>query len=187
MDAVTIDGLVARAQAGDRRAFDGIVLELMDEVRLYLAARCSSLELVEEVLQRAFITCHRILARYEMRGTFLYWLKGIARLEMLNALSEQMRSRELDGDTLERLVCQGSHEVLEEDSKHSGERVVHLQDCLQRLSPRARQLLARHHSEGIPLKRLAQQFKQTEDAIASVLKRIRRDLRLCIEGRETPA
>lgn len=183
MEPPEIDALAARARAGDHAAFDALVVAVADDLRIFLAARCPSLSLVEEVLQAALVAAFESLPSYRSGGTFLPWLKGIARHLLLKELRQRARHLALEGDALEAALVAGSVELLGPDDDDPGRQRADLEDCLGRLTPRARALLERHHVHGLPLARLARQFKQTTFAIASALKRIRQSVRACVESR----
>lgn len=189
MDHDPIDALVRRAQAGDQEAFHRLVVELQQELRLFVAARASAIDLVEEVMQAAFVTAYERLATYEPRGTFVPWLKGIAR----NRLSEELRSRRrfssVSDDELESALigAQLEHLEAEAETETRADELARMRGCIDKLGPRARLMLSRRYGDDLPLARLAQQFKQSEEAIASVLHRLRRSLRECIEAARGPA
>jgi len=63
--------------------------------------------------------------------------------------------------------------------------LVRLQACLERMPPRSRAMVERRYAQGVPLAVLAQQFKQSVEALASLLQRIRRSLRQCVEAGKT--
>jgi RNA polymerase sigma-70 factor (ECF subfamily) len=180
-----IDVLVSRAQAGDRDAFHALVLALQNEIRLFVAARTAALDLVEEAVQGAFVTAWERLADYEPRGTFVAWLKGIAR----NRLHEQLRLRSRLGAAagLDALVARSVDDAEAADSVGAARHeLVRLRACLERLPPRSRAMVQRRYAQEVPLAVLAQQFKQSVEALASLLQRVRRSLRACVEAGTTP-
>jgi RNA polymerase sigma-70 factor (ECF subfamily) len=54
---------------------------------------------------------------------------------------------------------------------------------MDRLSPHARELLDRRYGQGLPINRLAQQFKKSADSIGVTLFRIRETLRQCLAAK----
>lgn len=183
MDPAELDTRVDAARGGDHKAFAHLMEAVVDDLRIFIAVRCTSRELVDEVLQASLVACFESLPNYRSVGTFLAWLKGIARHTLARALREQSRFHAIDGDALEAALQDASLRRLEGEAMDDDCRQLHVAECLRRLTPRAREMLERHHIHGLPLTQLARQFKQTTLAIASTLKRIRQALRDCVDAR----
>jgi len=180
-----LDALALRVQGGDQDAFHDLVLELQHELRLFIAAHASSLDMVEEVVQATFVTCYEIIGRYQPQGTFLSWLKGIARNRLRRELRDRARYLASEGEVLEQLLADDSALRLEQDEEAAESNALalgRLRQCLGKLPLWAQQLLERRHGGNVPVNRLAQQFKKSRESIASTLKRVRRSLRECVEG-----
>ncbi|MBA2482650.1 MAG: sigma-70 family RNA polymerase sigma factor [Planctomycetes bacterium] len=180
-----IDRIVARAQTGDRDAFHELVIALQHEVRLFVASRAYSLDLIEEILQATFVTAWEKLGTYQTRGSFLPWLKGIAKNRLREEVRERARFASHTNDSLERVIDEA---FVAHDLESAGDDdASRLSRCLERLAPRSRELIERHYAKGLGLNQLAQQFKQTRQAIASALHRIRRTVRACCDAAEETA
>ena len=184
MDDAQRDVVVRRVQDGDREAYRLLVEDLEREVRGFVAARASSLELVDEVVQSAFVEAYRNLSNYELRGTFVSWVKGFARNLLKRELAQRARLVSTDQEVLEGLVSSASLDALAEEDAADGRRedLARIERCLAALSPRARLMAERRFVEQVPINRIAQQFKQTRAAIANALSRIRASLRTCVEA-----
>jgi RNA polymerase sigma-70 factor (ECF subfamily) len=180
MDPAQRDEVVARVKGGERDAYRLLVEELEREVRGFVASRATSLELVEEVVQGAFVEAYRNLAAYELRGTFAAWVKGFARNLLRRELAQRARLVSTDEEVLEGLVAQSASSELERDAvEDRRDDLARIERCLDALSPRARLMVQRRFVEQVPINRIAQQFKQTRAAIANALTRIRSGLRSC--------
>lgn len=174
------DEVVRRVQAGERDAYRLLVDDLEREVRGFVASRATSLELVEEVVQGAFVEAYRNLATYELRGTFGAWVKGFARNLLRRELAQRARLVSADEEVLEGLVAQSAISDLEREADDNRrDDLARIERCLAALSPRARLMAQRRFVEQVPINRIAQQFKQTRAAIANALTRIRSGLRTC--------
>lgn len=184
MDDAQRDLVVRRVQDGDREAYRLLVEDLEREVRGFVAARASSLELVDEVVQSAFVEAYRNLSAYELRGTFVSWVKGFARNLLKRELAQRARLVSTDQEILEGLVSSVALDALAEDDAADDRRedLARIERCLAALSPRARLMAERRFIEQVPINRIAQQFKQTRAAIANALSRIRASLRTCVEA-----
>lgn len=175
LDPALLDERVRDAQAGDRLALEEVLVAILPRIRWTVSAAVSRRDLVDEVVQECLLAVIEHLDAYEPRGAFLPWVRVVAR----NRLHEQLRQwsrhfRSLDQD-LDALVMEEG--LAAEDPVLPMRR---LQACLEQLSPRAREILRRRHVDGVPVKRLAVQFKQSAQAIAGILKRSRLALRACL-------
>ena len=86
-----IRDLIAKAQAGDRSAFDALLEEHRPRLEALigskLGAALRALTTIEDVLQDALLEAFRSLERFEWRGedSFMRWLGGIAENAVLKA------------------------------------------------------------------------------------------------------
>ena len=187
MDAAAIDLLACAWQQGDREAFTALVLELQGELRLYVSSCSDSRELVEEILQETFVTCFHKIGLYQPRGTFLAWLRTIARNHLIDHWRERRRCASLEGDLAEQLLAAAGLSDLEGDPDQDHEQRSlqsrRLHRCLDALAPRARALIERRHLDSRPLAELARQFKQSMASLSVTLHRIRQSLRRCMEAK----
>jgi RNA polymerase sigma-70 factor (ECF subfamily) len=144
--------------------------------------------MVDEVLQAAFVACYESLRTYELRGTFLPWLKGIAKNLLLKELHQRAKYVLAENDALESLIVEEGiaslHAGQEERREDSMRR---LEDCLSKLTPRSRELIAEKYTRRVPIVKMALSFQKSESWIAVTLFRIREALRSCITKAELPA
>jgi RNA polymerase sigma-70 factor (ECF subfamily) len=178
MDCAVLDEMAIRAAAGDREAFNAVVAESLPELRLFIAARAYSAELVEEVLQSTYIACFESLPRYQPRGTLLPWLKGIAHNLLRRELAARARHQRLDA--LDLVLASESANQAVDAGPADQDLLATLKRCLARLGPQARELLALRHEQGVPLDEIANRYARTRDAVASMLKRVRESVRDCM-------
>jgi RNA polymerase sigma-70 factor (ECF subfamily) len=183
MDAERADQLVAEVQAGRKESFRALFLAFERPVRIYLSAHAPSAELVDEVLQATFVACYESLHTYERRGTFLFWLKGIARIRLLKELHQRARHAGLGGDALDGLLAAAASEQLDDAGCEDGSA---LERCLERLSPALRTLLRQRYVERAAVKDLAVQHGRSETWVSVALHRSRAALRACL-SRARPA
>jgi RNA polymerase sigma-70 factor (ECF subfamily) len=184
VSADDLDRLVQNVQQGDRHAFVELMVAVQRELRIFLSAHASSADMVDEVLQAAFVTCYENIQKYELRGTFLSWLKGIARNLLLRELKERARYLSVEGEVLEAmLVQQGIDSVQQADTRQ--EELAHrLHHCLAELERTSRQLIEKRYTERMTITQLARLFRRTESWVAVTLFRIRQTLRNCLTRSE---
>jgi RNA polymerase sigma-70 factor (ECF subfamily) len=178
-----LDDIVLRTRGGDRRAMEEIILYLQSELRVFIAARAGSLDMVEDVLQGTFVTCFRVLDTYEPRGTFVAWLKGIAKNLLLKEFKERSRYAAVEGSALEEMVIHHRLEAIDrEEGREAARETARLLECMDRLPDRTRELVRRRYWDRAPVKTLARQFKKRAGTIAGILRRARHSLLLCMEA-----
>ncbi|HYF50432.1 MAG TPA: RNA polymerase sigma factor [Planctomycetota bacterium] len=181
-----LDELVARVQRGDKDAYGDVVHEIQRELRIFIAAYAASLDMVDEVTQATLVSVYENIRRYELRGTFLAWVKGIGRNLLLKHLHEQARVKQLEGSVLEAALsraCIASAEAAGEPSSMQEK----LRDCLAKLQPTARELIQKKYVESRSVKDIAAVLKKSESWVAVTLFRVREALRLCMTRNEGAA
>lgn len=166
---------VALAQHGDQDAFERVVEAIHYDLRVFVAVRCATDDLVEEVVQSALITAWRVLPKYEGRGTFVSWVKGIA----LNHLRKELtsRARAVGGGDLGALLASQDAEALEREDP----RLDRLRQCLARLSAALRDLIDLRYRDGLDLDALAARLGKPAGTLAVQFHRLRKTLRTCVE------
>ena len=86
-----IEVLVARARAGDDRAFAELIEPYRRELHLHCYRLLGSLTDAEDVLQEALLAAWRGLSGYEERASVRTWLYRIATNRCLNAARDRAR------------------------------------------------------------------------------------------------
>ena len=183
LDPSQLDALVVVAQGGDRQAFSRVVVEVYPQLAGFLAFHAPSPELMDEILQSTFVTAFQQLADYEPRGVFAGWLKGIARNLLRRELGRRARLQGTDRAAIEALLADVALQAPDADTSDEtqADLLARLRGCLDKLSPRMRLIAERRFVQDVPLKVLAQQFKQTRASLAKIIFTVRRDLRACAE------
>ena len=96
--------LVARAQVGDKRAFDLLVVKYQQKVASLIARYMRDSSEVQDVTQEAFLKAYRALPRFRGDSAFYTWLYRIAINTVKNHLVAQ--GRRPPGDDLEAEVAE---------------------------------------------------------------------------------
>jgi RNA polymerase sigma-70 factor (ECF subfamily) len=179
MNETELDQLVERVQNGDRDAFGEVVFAIRKELRIFLSAHACSIDMVEEVLQHTLVVSYENIAKYERRGTFLSWTKGIARNLMLKELKARSRYVAPGEDELDRIVLDASMQSVQALDREEAY-VEHLRNCLTKLPEESRQLIQQRYFNRLSIRELAEQNHRTETWVAVALFRVRDLLRDCI-------
>jgi RNA polymerase sigma-70 factor, ECF subfamily len=178
MDPARADALVRQVQTGNREAFRTLFLEFERPIRCYLSAHASSAEMVDEVLQATFVACYESIATYEPRGTFSFWLRGIARNRLLKELRQRARHSHVSADILEATLAEVAAAQVSGSTDHAEPNLSH---CLDQVTPRVRDLLHRRYVDQIAVKQLAVELGHTETWVSVTLHRARAFLRECLQ------
>jgi RNA polymerase sigma-70 factor, ECF subfamily len=187
MSPEELDTVVRRVQAGDKNGFADLFAATRKDVRIYLSAHASSADMVDEVLQAVFVACYEKIHVYEPRGTFLPWLKGIAKNLLLKELHQRSKYVVAENDALESLIVEEGMASLRVEEERREDSMRRLEDCLSKLTPRSRELIAEKYTRRAPIEQMAQSFQKSESWIAVTLFRIREALRTCITKAELTA
>jgi len=178
-----LDALVRRVQGGDKAGFADLFAATRKDVRIFLSAHASSVDMVDEVLQAVFVVCYEKLHVYEPRGTFVPWLKGIAKNLLLKELHQRSRYLVAENDALESLILEDGMTSLEQQSRRE-DSIQRLENCLSKLTPRSRELIEEKYTRQAPIVKMAKSFQKSESWIAVTLFRIREALRTCMTKAE---
>lgn len=182
LDPVRLDRLAAAARDGDRRAFTTLMLDTHAELRAFLSVRIADPDLMDEIEQSTFVTCYQRLSGYELRGSFLSWLKGIARNLLLRELVQRSRrGARTGGDRLAlREAQRGLDATPPEDGLERREAAGLVSECLEQLSQSARRLMAWRYQDDLSVAEIADRSGRTANWVAVNLHRIRQVLRDCL-------
>lgn len=172
--------IIQAVRAGDRDAYQSLVMDTQDRVRRFLVARLANSVEVEELVQTTFISAYNRLDTYDpAKGRFIPWLIGIAHNHLRHHLRSRARNQEIGIDGLDALIAG----ELQADDDAQEQQLEALRGCLDKLPERTQMILSRRYGDNEDLAKLAQRFKKGQQALASMLMRLRRSLRRCIEER----
>lgn len=164
--------LIARAQGGDRAAFQQIVER--HQARAYtLALRIlRSTSDAEEVAQDAFVRVWTALPGFRGESSFSTWLYRIVARRAFDraAVLKNRRAREHATDTLPESPAPPS---ADDDTL----RAAKLQQMLEQLSPAQRSVVTLFYYEGRSVEQVAAQLAMPENTVKTHLSRARAALR----------
>ncbi len=173
MSNAGLDTLVAAALGGDEKAFRALFDATYGEVRLFVGARASSLELMDEVVQATYVIAFESLPRYRPAGNLLGWLKGIARNRLLQELD---RRRRLEPIASAEVDCAQAATMLDPQAELG----VRLAACIDRLTPTAQTLIDLRYHQRIPVQDIARRLGRTASSVSVSLNRLRNTLASCL-------
>jgi RNA polymerase sigma-70 factor (ECF subfamily) len=131
----------------------------------------------DDILQEVFLTVTQKAAEFRPGSSFTAWAFAIARFKVLEAQRRRQRkgADSLSEEIIELLAAEAPDEGFFES------RLSTLRGCLDRLAPRAREIIRlRYYGEHGP-EAIAQRLVWTANAVNVALSKARMALRHCVE------
>ena len=180
--------LVARAKAGDAKAFDELVRKYRARVyslALHLTGQASD---ADDITQDAFLKAYHKLPEFEGRSEFFTWIYRITLHRALNSKRDRKRRRTVPLDD-PRLVA-----AVEVDSHGDPERAVQLRqryrtllEAFDQLTPLLQTTVVLTTLQGLSYKEAAVVLETTEGTIAWRIHEARRKMQGYLDGLDASA
>lgn len=149
-------------------------------LRGFILGLLGNREEANDVFQEAFLAATRSADTFRPEGNFLAWARGIARNKVLEHFRKSRRLPQLFDEQLLGLLADSAgqqDDLLEE-------RRAALADCVERLAPRARQILdLRYADQPVAPPGIAERLGWTVNAVHVALTRARKFLQECTRRR----
>ena len=143
-------------------------------IRAFVRALQPSLSDADDVMQETFLTVSRKAATFEPGTNFVAWACGIARLKVLENLRQRKRATVLSEVAIIALTEDAP------DPEVMAEREQALDRCVERLTPKARDLLWRRYARRQSSEEMAAAAGMTSTAVRVALTKARAFLRDCV-------
>lgn len=174
--------LIARAQRGDRAAFEAIVARHQGAIYGYLRARLLHSADAEDLTQEVFIRAYLARARFDNSSMLRPWLIGIAR----NLLREHCRRKKRRKEVAWTELCLELEEVASPPEEQYDEALTRLPRCLESLGPSAREAIDLRYTSRLRLAEIGEKLKRSEGAVKLLMFRARQALRYCLDRIKKP-
>jgi RNA polymerase sigma-70 factor (ECF subfamily) len=168
---------------GEEEEFLSLFLEHEDELRAFIGAVVRDRDARDDVFQEVALVLWKEFPRYDRGRPFCAWCRGIAANKLMQRWDKAKRSPVLFSPRAIQAILD-AHDRAEPEALP---RADALQQCLERLPDRQRQLLAYRYQNSLTLAQIAEQLHSTPDAVHKALSRLRARLRQCAEQRLTAA
>lgn len=146
-------------------------------IRASIRAVVRQPEDVDEIMQAVSVTAWRRFDSVTDVDGFAKWACVIARYEILKFQRTKARDRfELDEALMSKIVDEGAEETNVRSS-----RMAHLQECLNKLPELRRMLVLQVYAPGCTMKDVAARMGKSQDGLYQLLRRIRLELKSCVE------
>ncbi|WP_149496768.1 sigma-70 family RNA polymerase sigma factor [Roseiconus lacunae] len=169
-------------RASDTDDLAELVTNQHQQLRSFVRTLGVDADWVDDVAQEVFLVAWRERKSFDADRDIGKWLRGIARNLVRNELRKQSRQKRLLHEGLSELLLKHSDaEVASEE--HFCAHGPELRDCVERLAPKSRRLVAGRYEDGWNASDLADHLGMTSAAVRQALMRIRQQLKHCIELR----
>ncbi|KAF6666582.1 MULTISPECIES: sigma-70 family RNA polymerase sigma factor [Pantoea] len=161
--------LMARAQAGDRAAYNQLLKAMVPAIRALVCKKIRDEALVEDVIQETLLAIHRVRHTYDPQRPILPWVAAITAARTIDALRQHGRRQEVqDEEVLQRQPAAGADSAADADI---------LSGYLDTLPLRQREIVESVHLREQSLAQAAAETHQSLSAVKSLLHRAMVNLR----------
>ncbi len=182
----TDNELVEAHLAGDRAAFEALVLRHQDRVYRLCLRTVYDPTRAEEAAQEVFVKVYRHLARFRGDSKFTTWLYRVALNHCRNVQAYRARRHERRHDSLDAEV-EGEDGTFRkeladdqpdaEDNLLTNERLVIMREELARLDPIWQEILVLRDVEGLSYEEIGQTLELAPGTVKSRIHRARGELK----------
>jgi len=162
--------LVQRSLAGDRAAFEELVVRYQKPVYNAALRLLRDAEEARDVAQTTFLNVFEHLADYDPSYKFYSWIYRIAVNESLNTLGKRKPAEEIDGQEVD--LAPGPDRQAESEQARSV-----IEDALMRINPELRSVIVLRHLMHLSYEDMAQTLAVPEKTVKSRLYSARQLLR----------
>jgi RNA polymerase sigma-70 factor, ECF subfamily len=165
--------------AGDQNSFIQHWTSAQPAVAGYIRAVVRDSATAKDLLQETAMVLFRKFAQYDGERPFLGWALGVAKFQVLGHRRDEARSfLTFEPDLLDRFTLEWAAFEPEVD-----ERAGALEECLDQLKGRAREVVRMRYFEDLTAEEIAKRAGTNGSAVRVMLQRIREQLRACISDR----
>lgn len=147
-------------------------------LRAFILASLGDYAYCEDVLQQTNPILWEKCGDFRPGAEFLPWVLAIARFEILAFFRDRRRDRRVFHSDVAELMTEAALPEI----KQVSERQHALRECIKRLLERQREVLKLFYVANARMKEIARQTGRSVDGVKSLLLRIRKTLRRCIEA-----
>ena len=160
------------------KLFLKLLLEHQPKIHAYILSLVLSQTDAEDILQEV---CSQIWMRFnqfEPGTNFLSWALRFAFFEVLNFRSKKSKSRQFlyDNEVLQQMIP-----ILDEEMKSADVRIDALEQCLQKLSDRGKEIIKMKYDKGLSPAQISSTLTLSVHGVYKLLGRIHGQLLSCVE------
>lgn len=161
-----------------RAAVQGLFVQHAPALRGFVLALVRDFSAVDDVIQETFVLVTAKAGEFQIGSNFQAWVRAIARFKILEHQRWGSAPR-LSDEVVEALAACAP------ESSGADRRLELLGECLQSLSPRAREAIELRYTQAHTPPEIARRIGWTVEAVYVALSRARTALRSCVEDKLT--
>lgn len=161
--------LMARAQAGDREAYNQLLRAMVPAIRAFVRKKISDEALIEDVIQETLLAIHRVRHTYDPQRPVLPWVAAITSARAIDALRQRGRNQEIQDEEAVNLYPAEAGDFATDSHD--------LSDYLGSLPARQREIVESVHLRQQTLAQAAAETDLSVSAVKSLLHRAMLNLR----------
>ena len=146
-------------------------------VAAFIKSAVRDIQHAEDILQEVASKSLINYEQYDRSRPFVPWAIGIARNEILMHYRKAKGDRLVFDESQLNAIADGYAQV----HKSLPDRSAALEQCLERLEDRPRNVLQMRYSKGLAVSEISNQLGATPNAISRVLYKVRLALKQCVE------
>ncbi len=148
-------------------------------LRAYVLASLGNLTDASDVLQKTNLALWKNASKFRADCEFMPWAVTIAKYEILSYCRDKNRDRHVYPADIAELMLETANKVMVDPVG----RQEALHRCLEKLPRKHDEILQMRYFDERSISQIAKALHRTDDSVKSVLIRIRKKLRDCIENR----
>lgn len=160
------------------KLFLKLLLENQPKIHAYVLTLITSQADADDILQEVCSQLWRRFDEFEEGTNFLSWALRFAFFEVLNFRSKKNRSKQIlfDDEVLQQMIP-----ILDEEIKTADVRIDALEQCLEKLSERNRQILTMKYNKGFNAAQIGDTMNLSCQGVYKLLARLHGQLLSCVE------
>ncbi len=162
---------------GQHQRFLALFLRHQDDLRAFVGSVVRDWTAVDDIVQETAVVAWRKFAEFDPSRSFGAWARGIAGFEIRKHRERSARvPTRLSSEAIAAIEA-----VWDDDASPVSPRLEALGRCLERVEPRARDILAWRYRDGLEIDVVAQRCGRRSEAVGKMLQRLRVALGDCVD------
>ncbi len=149
------------------------------EIRAFIGSIIRGSHDCDDLFQEVALTLWKEFSRYDRSRSFGAWARGIAAVKLMQRWDQTKRLPIV----LPPEAIQAISRAFDRSEELASQKADALEDCLDQLPEKSRQLLSLRYERSLKIEQIAQELQATLDAVYQSLSRLRVKLQDCVNRR----
>jgi RNA polymerase sigma-70 factor (ECF subfamily) len=179
-DGMDEQSLIQKVQEGDLESFGQLMDIHVRRLRAVIALHSPVPHLIDEIAHETYVFAFNHIHEFQRGTSFFAWIKSVAWNLLRAEIQRFSREQANQAKYAERRVVEvAPQKPLERSAKE----LDGLEKCLERVTPRLRQLLQMRYHLSFSTEEIAERAGQSAAWVRTTLCRLRKQLKDCVEDR----